>query len=57
MVFCLEPMICQELSEPDILDDKWSVVSKDGMFGSHYEHTMAIINGKADILSKEQNIG
>jgi methionyl aminopeptidase len=52
MVFCLEPMICQEKREPEILDDDWSVVSKDGLRTSHYEHTVAIINGKAEILSK-----
>lgn len=51
MVFCIEPMVCQKLSEPVILEDKWSVVSKDGLNGSHYEHTVAIVDGKAEILS------
>lgn len=51
MVFCLEPMICQKLPTAKILDDKWSVVSVDGLRGSHYEHTVAIINNKAEILS------
>jgi len=27
------------------------VVSTDGLRGSHYEHTVAIINGRAEILS------
>lgn len=53
MVFCIEPMICQKNGEPNILEDKWSVVSVDGLNGSHYEHTVAIINGKAEILSLE----
>jgi methionyl aminopeptidase len=51
MIFCLEPMICQKDSEPIILDNKWDVVSADGLRGSHYEHTVAIVNGKAEILS------
>ena len=51
MVFCIEPMICQQKSKAIILDDKWSVVSEDGLNGSHYEHTVAIIKGKAEILS------
>ena len=51
MVFCLEPMICQKEQEPKILDNKWDVVSVDGLRGSHYEHTVAIINNKAEILS------
>ena len=51
MVFCLEPMICQKDAKPIILDNKWDVVSADGLRGSHYEHTVAVINGKAEILS------
>ena len=51
MVFCLEPMICQKDSKPIILDNQWDVVSADGLRGSHYEHTVAVINGKAEILS------
>ncbi|MDF1882456.1 type I methionyl aminopeptidase [Sulfurimonas sp. SAG-AH-194-C21] len=51
MVFCLEPMICQKDSKPIILQNGWDVVSADGLRGSHYEHTVAIINGKAEILS------
>ncbi|MEA2099007.1 MAG: type I methionyl aminopeptidase [Campylobacterota bacterium] len=51
MVFCLEPMICQRDSKPLILENKWDVVSADGLRGSHYEHTVAVINGKAEILS------
>jgi methionyl aminopeptidase len=52
MVFCLEPMICQKGDQPIILEDKWSVVSEDGLRSSHYEHTVAIIDGKAVILTE-----
>ena len=52
MVFCLEPMVCQKLQEPVILDNDWDVVSEDGLRASHYEHTVAVINGRAEILSK-----
>jgi len=51
MVFCLEPMICQKDPTPIILENKWDVVSADGLRGSHYEHTVAVVNGKAEILS------
>ncbi len=52
MVFCIEPMICQK-SGAAIVDeqDKWSVRSEDGLRSSHYEHTVAIIDNKAEILS------
>ncbi len=52
MVFCIEPMICQKSGEAKILGDKWAVVSEDGLRGSHYEHTVAVIGGKAEVLSK-----
>ncbi|MDA3946242.1 MAG: type I methionyl aminopeptidase [Helicobacteraceae bacterium] len=52
MVFCLEPMICQKESKPVILENGWDVVSKDGLRGSHYEHTVAVVGGKAEILSQ-----
>jgi methionyl aminopeptidase len=52
MVFCLEPMVCQKDKNPVVLEDGWSVISKDGLKSSHYEHTVAIVNGKASILSK-----
>jgi len=51
MVFCLEPMVCQKEGEPIILEDKWSVVSSDGLRGSHYEHEIAVVDGKALILT------
>lgn len=51
MVFCIEPMVCQLDGTPVILDDKWSVVAKDMKNGSHYEHTIAMIDGKARILT------
>jgi methionyl aminopeptidase len=52
MVFCLEPMICRKLGTPEILADKWSVVSQDGLRGSHYEHTVVVVGNKAEILSQ-----
>jgi methionyl aminopeptidase len=52
MVFCLEPMICQKEGKAVIRENGWDVVSSDGLRGSHYEHTVAVINGRAEILSK-----
>jgi methionyl aminopeptidase len=51
MVFCIEPMIAQKDGVAKVLDDKWSVVASDGLKGSHYEHTMAVVGGKAQILT------
>lgn len=51
MVFCLEPMICQKDGTPVIADNEWNTMSADGLRTSHYEHCIAVINGKAEILS------
>jgi len=51
MVFCIEPMVCQKSGEPRLLEDEWSVVSEDGLRGSHYEHQVAVVDGKAVILT------
>jgi methionyl aminopeptidase len=52
MIFCIEPMICQKEEEPVVdQQDKWSVRSVDGLRTSHYEHQVAIVNGKAEILT------
>ena len=52
MVFCLEPMVCQKSGNPVILEDKWSVLSDDNLRTSHYEHQVAVIDGKAVILTE-----
>jgi len=52
MVFCLEPMICQKSGTPVLLEDEWSVVSEDGLRTAHYEHQVAVVDGKAVILTE-----
>ena len=52
MVFCVEPMICQKDGTPVHLIPNWNVASKDGLNTAHYEHCLAIVNSKAEILSQ-----
>lgn len=52
MVFCLEPMVCQKSGTPVLLEDKWSVISEDQLRSAHYEHTVAVVDGKAIILTE-----
>lgn len=51
MVIAIEPMINMGKKEIYIEDDQWTVRTKDGKPSAHFEHTVAIRNGKADILS------
>ena len=52
MVFCLEPMVCQKSGTPVLLEDKWSVISDDQLRTAHYEHQVAVVDGKAVILTE-----
>lgn len=51
MVFALEPMVNEGTYEVKILSDGWTVVTADGKRSAHFEHTIAITDGKAEILS------
>lgn len=51
MVFAIEPMINLGKRFIKIDTDGWTVLSTDRQPSAHYEHSVAIINGKAEILS------
>ena len=33
------------------LDDKWTIVTEDGLPSAHFEHDVAVVDGKPVILS------
>jgi len=51
MVIAIEPMINAGRPGVRFWDDGWTVSTIDGKVSAHYEHTVAISKGKADILS------
>jgi methionyl aminopeptidase len=51
MVIAIEPMINAGRAGVKFWDDGWTVSTIDGKASAHYEHTVAINKGKADILS------
>jgi methionyl aminopeptidase len=51
LVIAIEPMINMGRKEIYQTKDGWTIKTKDGMPSAHYEHTVAIDHGKADILS------
>jgi methionyl aminopeptidase len=51
MVFAIEPMINLGTWEVRTLGDGWTVVTADGRQSAHFEHTVAIVNGSAVILT------
>ncbi len=53
MTICIEPMVNAGTWKVRQLDDEWTIVTADGKLAAHYEHTIAITNGVAEILTKE----
>ena len=56
MCIAIEPMITMGTRELLMLPDKWGVITKDGKPAAHFEHTVALHNGKVDILSSFEEI-
>ena len=51
MVFALEPMVNEGTFPVRILSDGWTVVTADGKRSAHFEHSIVITDGEAEILS------
>ena len=51
MCIAIEPMITQGNRNVYLDRDNWTVKTRDGQWAAHYEHTIAVGLGQADILS------
>ena len=51
LVLAVEPMINLGTRKVKQLSDGWTIVTADGKPSAHFEHNVAIIDGKPDILS------
>jgi methionyl aminopeptidase len=51
MTIALEPMVLVGTSQTRVLPDQWTVVSADGSLTAHWEHSVAITDGEALILT------
>ncbi|PTS96675.1 type I methionyl aminopeptidase [Pedobacter sp. HMWF019] len=51
MVIAIEPMINAGTANIKFWSDGWTVTSKDNRPSAHFEHTVAVKKGKADVLS------
>lgn len=51
MVFAIEPMVNTGTSDVEILEDGWTVRTKDYKPSAHFEHTVLITQGKPEILT------
>lgn len=56
LCIAIEPMITLGSPQVALLDNRWSVITQDRKPAAHFEHTIAIHHGKADILSSFDKI-
>ena len=51
LTIAIEPMINMGTEKVITLEDQWTIVTADGKPSAHFEHDIAIVDGKPDILS------
>lgn len=51
LALAVEPMLTLGSSETDILDDDWTVVTTDGSWAAHFEHTFTLLPEGAWVLT------
>ena len=51
MVLAIEPMINGGTGDIELLDDGWTVVTADGADSAHFEHTVAVLRDRMEILT------
>ena len=51
LTIAIEPMINMGTEKVEQLDDNWTIVTADGMPSAHFEHDIAVVDGKPVILS------
>jgi methionyl aminopeptidase len=56
MVVAIEPMINMGTHKIDQLRDGWTILTRDRKPSAHFEHDVALINGKPELLSTFQYI-
>ncbi|MBQ4517029.1 MAG: type I methionyl aminopeptidase [Clostridia bacterium] len=52
MTLAIEPMVNQGTYHVNTLADQWTVVTADGKLSAHYEHTILVRDGEAEILTR-----
>lgn len=52
LVLAIEPMLCEGTWKVTILDDGWTVVTRDRKLACHFEHSVAVTEGDPLVLSR-----
>ncbi len=52
LVIAVEPMVNAGLPDVEVLDDRWTAVTKDRSLSAHFEHTIAILDEGPWVLTR-----
>ena len=52
MVLAIEPMINLGTCKVEVLEDDWTAVTLDRRLSAHFEHTIAVLEGEPEILTR-----
>ena len=56
MCIAIEPMVTLGNRNIGMLPDRWSIVTRDHQVAAHFEHTIAVRKGRAEVLSTFEEI-
>jgi methionyl aminopeptidase len=51
MVICIEPMVNAGAPDVQVLADGWTAITQDGSLSAHFEHTVAVTEDGATVLT------
>ena len=57
MTIALEPMVLAGHYDTKVMSDQWTVSASDGNLTAHFEHTIAITDDDAEILTRINSNG
>lgn len=54
LTIAIEPMVNVGGWQTQLMEDQWTVVTADGKLSAHFEHTIAITDGEAEVLTTQR---
>lgn len=55
MTIAIEPMVNAGKAAVEVLNDGWTVVTRDGLPSAHFEHTVLVTEGEPEILTCQES--
>lgn len=52
LTIAIEPMVNAGIYRVNVAEDGWTIITADGKASAHYEHTIAVIDGRTEILTR-----